>query len=104
MIEKPLTDQFSWCFSIYEFECVFSIPASYHGSQFRCLSAWTTSGALPVTHTNFLVNTLDLETLTAKTSRHLFALAIIYVTSVCPRGSIIPVVPLRRLTIHMADF
>lgn len=63
-----------------------SIPTGYHGSQFRCVSAWATSGAVLVTHTNFVVNTLAVETKTARTSLHLFALAVIYVTSVCSRG------------------
>ncbi|KAI7784326.1 uncharacterized protein LA080_010109 [Diaporthe eres] len=65
----------------YGFECVNSIPAEYHGSQFRCMSAWATSGAVLVTHTNFVANTLAVETIAARASRPLFALAVTYVAS-----------------------
>lgn len=104
VFEKSLTGHFFRPHSIYGFQCMYSIPTEYHGSQFRCVSAWATSGTFALKHTNFVANTLTVETGTAQTSRHLFALAIIYVTSVCWRGCIVPLVPLRRLMIHMADF
>ncbi|KAJ0115240.1 hypothetical protein J7T55_001650 [Diaporthe amygdali] len=69
------------CPSLYRFTCVYPVSSLYHGSQFRCMSAWATSKAVRVTHTNFVENNLAVETQTAQPNLHVFALAIIYVTS-----------------------
>ncbi|KAL1855651.1 hypothetical protein Daus18300_011032 [Diaporthe australafricana] len=45
------------------------------------MSAWATSKTVRVSHTNFIENSLAVETQTAKPNLHVFALAIIYVTT-----------------------
>lgn len=79
--------------SLYRFTCVYPVSSLYHGSQFRCMSAWATSKAVRVTHTNFIENSLAVETQTAQPNPHVFALAIVYVTTVCLHAQTVHVIP-----------
>ncbi|ORY60260.1 uncharacterized protein BCR38DRAFT_488440 [Pseudomassariella vexata] len=67
------------CPTVYDFTCQ-TPGASSHGSMFRCASAFSTNGTLTVTRTDFAVNTITFDVVTARTDLHLFALAVVYAT------------------------
>jgi len=69
--------------SVYNFGCVGTHITQPHGSLFRCISQYTTSGLLSVTLTDFVANTLAVGVVSEYPTRHLFALAMVYAAPVC---------------------
>lgn len=73
------------CPDSYNFECVptSNVQSDLHGSQFRCISAYTDTGTLVVTGTALNIGTQYTAIQSMKTSLHLYAIAIVYITEVC---------------------
>lgn len=73
------------CPTAYSFSCVAptEVQTAPHGSAFRCVSAWASTGSVAVTHTDLVGGGgINLGTVTMGTLLHLFALQMIYVTEV----------------------
>lgn len=73
------------CPTAYSFSCVATtdVQTAPHGTAFRCMSAWASTGSVVVTHTDLVGgNGLNVGTVTMGTYLHLFALQMMYVTEV----------------------
>ncbi|KAI0911516.1 hypothetical protein F4823DRAFT_586096 [Ustulina deusta] len=69
------------CPTVHDFTCQPETSgATDHGPWFRCESMYASGGVITVTRTDFQANNRALETRTAHTYEHLFALALIYTT------------------------